>query len=124
MTCDVLMNPSGLAIYKGKKSGYNMIFPMEEKEIMNTEFDTAKRLFKGCRRTVRRAVETQISLYAPLEFKPTFKRLIKTLQADDFKVLREIPDDVEPEIFLDEWMRISLIKNASMRWKGSTSGGF
>lgn len=114
MTCDVLCDPLELRIYKGEKSGYNIIYPLEEKEIMNK----AKRWFKRHRRTIQRAVETQITTYAPLEFKPTLKGFIDELQADDFKVLREMSAGADPETFLDESVKDFLIVNAYSELEG------
>lgn len=80
-------------------------------------FNEMKRTHPGkilaiCRKYIKKTVKKRIHLYKPLELKATYRELLKWLQENDFKVLREIPPVGSIEGYLDDLIKNFLVKRA------------
>jgi DNA-directed RNA polymerase specialized sigma24 family protein len=80
-------------------------------------FNEMKRTHPGkilnlCRKYIKKTVKKRVHLYKPLELKAIYHELLKFLQDDDFKVLREIPPVDSIEGYLDDLIKNFLIERA------------
>lgn len=72
----------------------------------------AEKIFKENLKHIKRAIKKKIAIYEPLDFKTAYNGLIKWVQDEEFKVIREMPVDCRTEVFLEDLIKNFLIENA------------
>ena len=74
--------------------------------------EKAEAIFKKYLRHIKRTIKTKIHIYDPLDFKTTLKSFLESLQAEEFKLIREFPVSPPVEIHLEELIRRFLVDKA------------
>jgi len=79
---------------------------------MRLSKEQAEKIFKHNLKYIKRSIKKKISLYEPLDYKTAYNGFIQWVQDEDFKMIREIPVEVEVENHLKDLIKNFLIKNA------------
>ena len=72
--------------------------------------EQAGKIFANHLKQIKRTIKKRIAIYEPLEFKTAYNGFVTWIQNEEYKVIRELPDDCPLEIHLDDWVREFLIE--------------
>jgi RNA polymerase sigma factor (sigma-70 family) len=74
--------------------------------------ENAEIIFKKFVKQAKRLIKKKIFLYEPLEYKVAVKRFLEWIRENEFKVIREMPENGDSETYLERIVRNFLIENA------------
>jgi RNA polymerase sigma factor (sigma-70 family) len=102
-----------MRIYKRDKNIYNIIcFTEMGKTAMRLSKEQAEKILENNLKHIKRTIKKKIAIYEPLEFNTIYTKFIQWVQEEDFKVIRELPENCRDEEHLDELVKNFLIENA------------
>lgn len=76
------------------------------------EVDRAAEILKSRLRHIKKTIKMKIAIYEPLEFSQTYTGFLSWVQADDSRIIRDMPIDVDAESYFDGIIKNYLIENA------------
>lgn len=74
--------------------------------------DKAGKIFVKYANWISKLIKKKIAIYDPLEFKTAYENFMKRLQDEDFKVLREMPENSKIKTYLSDLIKNFLIEKA------------
>lgn len=72
----------------------------------------AAKLLERSLRYIKKTIQKKIGIYEPLEYNSTYTAFLSWLQANDLKLIREIPDGIDGETYLEGLIKNYLIESA------------
>jgi len=72
--------------------------------------EQAGKIFENHLKHIKKTINKRIALYEPLEFKTAYDAFVKSVQDEEYKVIREMPAECPLESYLDDRVREFLIE--------------